>query len=62
MGWQCTGPVAEAGEYELVPLVVVVAVIIGIPVAVLLTGVAIRLLAFQDRGANGLSPRRRRRF
>jgi hypothetical protein len=52
MGWQCNGPVAEAGEYELVPLVVVAAVIIGVPLAVLLTGVAIRLLAFQDRRSN----------
>jgi hypothetical protein len=52
MGWLCNGPVAEAGEYELVPLVVVVAVIIGVPLAVLLTGVAIRLLAFQERCSN----------
>jgi hypothetical protein len=29
-----------------------VAVIIGVPIAVLLTGVAIRLLAFQDRRSN----------
>jgi hypothetical protein len=49
MGWHCDGPVAEAGGYEMVPLVVVVAVIIGIPIAVLLTGVALRLLASQDQ-------------
>jgi hypothetical protein len=36
----------------MVPLVVMVAVIIGVPIAVLLTGVAIRLLAFQDRRSN----------
>ena len=52
MGWHCDGPVAEAGEYEIVPLVVMVAVIIGVPIAVLLTGVAIRLLAFQDQRSN----------
>jgi hypothetical protein len=52
MGWHCDGPVAEAGGYEIVPLVVVVAVIIGIPIAVLLMGVAIRLLAFQDQRPN----------
>ena len=52
MGWHCDGPVAEAGDYELVPLVVVAAVIIGVPLAVLLTGVAIRLLALQDRRPN----------
>jgi hypothetical protein len=52
MGWHCDGRVAEAGEYELVPLVVVAAVIIGVPIAVLLTGVAIRLLAVQDRRSN----------
>jgi hypothetical protein len=51
-GWLCNAPVAQGGEYELVPLVVVVAVIIGIPVAVLLTGIAIRLLAFPDRRSN----------
>ena len=49
MGWHCDGPVAEAGGYEMVPLVVVVAVIIGIPIAVLLLGIAIRLLVFQDQ-------------
>jgi len=49
IGWHCDGPVAEAGEYEIVPLVVMVAVIIGVPIAVLLMGVAIRLLAFQDQ-------------
>jgi hypothetical protein len=49
LGWHCDGPVAEAGGYEIVPLVVIVAVIVGVPIAVLLTGVAIRLLAFQDR-------------
>ena len=48
-GWHCDGPVAEAGEYEIVPLVVMVAMMIGVPIAVLLTGVAIRLLAFQDQ-------------
>ena len=46
------GPVAEAGEYEIVPLVVIVAVIIGVPIAALLMGVAIRLLAFQDQRSN----------
>jgi hypothetical protein len=51
-GWLCNGPAAQAGEHELVPLVVVAAVIIGIPVAVLLTGIAIRLLALQDRRSN----------
>jgi hypothetical protein len=49
MGWHCDGPVAQAGGYEILPLVVVVAVIIGIPIAVLLMGTAIRLLAFQDQ-------------
>ena len=49
MGWHCDGPVAEAGGYEMVPLVVLVAVIIGIPIAVLLLGIAIRLLVFQDQ-------------
>ena len=43
---------AEAGDYELVPLVVVAAVIIGVPLAVLLTGVAIRLLGVHDRRSN----------
>ena len=52
LGWHCDGPVAEAGGYEIVPLVVIVAVIIGIPIAVLLMGVAIRLLAFQDQRPN----------
>jgi hypothetical protein len=52
IGWHCDGPVAEAGEYEIVPLVVIVAVIIGVPIAVLLMGVAIRLLAFQDQRSN----------
>jgi hypothetical protein len=33
----------------MVPLVVLVAVIIGIPIAVLLLGIAIRLLVFQDQ-------------
>jgi hypothetical protein len=51
-GWLCNGPLAEAGEYELVPLAIVAAVIIGVPIAVLLTGVAIRLLAVQDRRSN----------
>ena len=51
-GWHCNGPLAEAGQYELVPLAIVAAVIIGVPIAVLLTGVAIRLLAVQDRRSN----------
>ena len=51
-GWVCNGPVAGAGEYERLPLAVVAAVIIGVPIAVLLTGVAIRLLAFPDRRSN----------
>jgi hypothetical protein len=51
-GWHCHGPVAEAGDSEIVPLVVMVAVIIGVPIAVLLTGVAIRLLAIPDQRAN----------
>ena len=42
----------KQAQYELVPLVIVAAVIIGVPVAVLLTGVAIRLLAVQDRRSN----------
>ena len=49
MGWHCDGPVAEAGGYEMVPLVVAAAVIIGIPIAVLLLGIAIRLLVLQDQ-------------
>jgi hypothetical protein len=48
-GWHCDGPVAEAGDYEMVPLVVAAAVIVGIPIAVLLLGTAIRLLVLQDR-------------
>ena len=52
IGWHCDGPVAEAGGYEMVPLLVVAAVIIGIPIAVLLMGVAIRLLAFEDERSN----------
>lgn len=52
IGWHCDGPVAEGGSYEIVPLVVMVAVIIGVPIAVLLMGVAIRLLAFQDQYPN----------
>jgi hypothetical protein len=52
IGWHCDGPVAETGGYEIVPLVVMVAVIIGVPLAVFLTGVAIRLLVFQDRRSN----------
>jgi hypothetical protein len=36
----------------MVPLVVMAAVIIGVPIAVLLTGIAIRLLVFQDRRSN----------
>ena len=52
IGWHCDGPATEASGYEIVPLVVLVAVIIGVPIAVLLTGVAIRLLAFKDEGSN----------
>ena len=42
----------KQAQYELVPLAIVAAVIIGVPIAVLLTGVAIRLLAVQDRRSN----------
>jgi hypothetical protein len=52
IGWHCDGPATESGGYEKVSLVVMVAVIIGVPLAVLLTGVAIRLLAFQNQRSN----------
>jgi hypothetical protein len=52
MGWHCHGSVAEAGDSEIVPLVVMVAMIIGVPIAVLLTGIAVRLLAIPDQRAN----------
>lgn len=44
IGWHCDGPVGASGEHTLVPLVVMVAAIVGLPIAVLVAGIALRLL------------------
>jgi hypothetical protein len=49
IGWHCDGPVGSGGGYEMVPLLVMVAVIVGIPLAVLLAGIALRLLTGRAR-------------
>jgi len=51
LGWHCDGPILADGEYYVVPLPVMVAVMIGIPLAVLVVGFALRwiALAFQRR-------------
>jgi hypothetical protein len=45
IGWHCDGPVGATGGHEMVPLLVMVAVIIGLPLAVLVAGLALRLIA-----------------
>ena len=45
IGWHCDGPVCASGEHTIVPLIVMVAVIVGLPLAVLVAGIALRLLA-----------------
>lgn len=44
IGWHCDGPVGATGQHEIVPLIVMVAVIAGLPLAVLVAGLALRLL------------------
>ena len=45
LGWHCDGPPTVDGQYYLVPLPVMAAVIVGIPVATLLAGIALRGIA-----------------
>jgi hypothetical protein len=45
IGWHCDGPVLAGGDYEIVPIVVILASIIGIPLAILFAGIALRLIA-----------------
>jgi hypothetical protein len=49
IGWHCDGPPAAGGGYEVIPVPVVVAVVVGLPIAVLIAGIAIRWLFIGSR-------------
>jgi hypothetical protein len=49
LGWHCDGPPAADGQYLVVPLPVMVAVIVGIPIAVLFAGVSLHWIALASR-------------
>jgi hypothetical protein len=46
-GWHCDGPVLSGGDYNILPLAVMVAVIIGIPVALGFGLIAFRLIVLE---------------
>jgi len=47
IGWHCDGPVLAGGDYEIIPIAVILAPIIGIPLAILFAGIALRLIAIE---------------
>jgi hypothetical protein len=44
IGWHCDSPIDTAYGYEVVPLLIMAAVIVGVPCAVFVAGAAIRFL------------------
>jgi len=49
IGLHCDGPIGKVDGYEIVPLLIIAAVIVGVPIAIFFAGVAIRFLLSQDR-------------
>jgi hypothetical protein len=49
LGWHCDSPAALDGQYAIFSLPVMLAVIVGIPLAVLVAGIALHWLALTFR-------------
>jgi hypothetical protein len=48
IGWHCDGPLGAIEGYEIVPLLIMAAIIVGVPIAVFCAGMAIRFLLSPD--------------
>ncbi len=44
IGWHCDSRLGVEGDYQLVPALIIVAVIVGVPVAVFMIGWAVQVL------------------
>ena len=50
LGWHCDSPAAFGGQYAIFSLPVMLAVIVGVPLAVLVAGIALHWLVLTFRG------------